>query len=85
MCGIVVTFLCLQMVLMPGHYAVFRIFVEVPKAEGIVMGQAFINTQFEHVVIPAVMTVAHGHLEVVPESLVFDNCFPVSSVCACVK
>ena len=84
-CGIVVTFLCLQMVLMPGHYAVFRMFVEVPKTEGIVMSHVFINTQFEHLVIPAVMTVAHGHLEVVPESVVFDKCFPVSTVCDCMK
>jgi hypothetical protein len=69
------------MVLLPGHYAVFRMLVEVPKTEGTLMAQVFINTQFEHVVIPTVMTVAHGHLEVVPESLVFDNCFPVSTVC----
>jgi hypothetical protein len=65
---------------MPGHYAIFRVFVETPKTEGVVMSEVFIKTQFEHVVIPAKMTVAHGNLDIDPESLVLDDCFPVSTV-----
>jgi hypothetical protein len=65
---------------MPGHYAVFRVIVEAPNTEGTVSAEVFIKTQFERVVIPAVMTVAHGNLEIVPESLVLDDCFPVSII-----
>lgn len=75
---VIFKYLCLQLVLMPGHYAVFRVFVEAPKTEGTVSAEVFIKTQFERVVIPTVMTVAHGNLEMVPESLVLDDCFPVS-------
>ncbi|PNF21398.1 hypothetical protein B7P43_G15334 [Cryptotermes secundus] len=64
------------LVLMPGCYAVFRVFVEAPKTEGTVLAEVFIKTQFERLVIPTVMTVAHGDLELVPESLVIDDCFP---------
>ncbi|XP_069697669.1 transmembrane protein 131 isoform X2 [Periplaneta americana] len=64
------------LVLMPGHYAVFRVFVEAPKTEGAILAEVFVKTQFERVVIPARMTVAHGNLEVLPESLVLDDCFP---------
>jgi hypothetical protein len=64
---------------MPGHHAVFRVFVNASKTEGAIMAEVFVDTQFEHVVIPAKMTVSHGNLEILPESLVFDNCFPVSS------
>ncbi|KAJ4441386.1 hypothetical protein ANN_11241 [Periplaneta americana] len=65
------------LVLMPGHYAVFRVFVEAPKTEGAILAEVFVKTQFERVVIPARMTVAHGNLEVLPESLVLDDCFPI--------
>jgi hypothetical protein len=72
---------------MPGYYAVFRVFVKTPKTEGDIIAEVFIKTQFERVVIPARMTVSHGNLEIVPESLVLDDCFPVSTViyCVCVK
>lgn len=84
---IAVASLCLQLVLMGGHYAVFRVSVTAPNTEGDIIAEVFVETQFEHVVIPVRMTVLHGNLEIVPESLVLDDCFPVSTMicCVCVK
>ena len=64
---------------MPGYYAVFRVFVQASKTEGTLRAEVFVKTQFERVVIPTKMTVAHGKLETIPESLILDNCFPVST------
>ncbi|XP_066999356.2 transmembrane protein 131 [Anabrus simplex] len=60
----------------PGQYAVFRVLVIAPETEGATLAEIFVQTQFENVVLPARMRVAHGRLEMLPQSLVLDDCFP---------
>ncbi|XP_049836735.1 transmembrane protein 131 isoform X2 [Schistocerca gregaria] len=63
-------------ILKPGFFAVFRVVVVAPEMEGILEAEVFVQTQFEKVVLSAKMRVAHGKLEVVPEPVIFDDCFP---------
>lgn len=67
-----------QLILQPGHYAVFRVFVIAPGKEEVLNAEVFVKTKFERVVVPAKMRVAHGRLEIIPEPLVLDDCFPVN-------
>ncbi|KAJ9592481.1 hypothetical protein L9F63_015897, partial [Diploptera punctata] len=64
------------LVLMPGHYAVFKVFLQVANTEGTLNAEVFVKTQFERVVIGTSVTVAHGRLETIPQSLILQDCFP---------
>jgi len=70
-------------VVKPGHYAVFRLYVEAPKQDGLVEGEVSITTENEDIEIAFRLEVAAGTLEVTPESLVLDNCFPVRRPSLC--
>lgn len=61
-----------------GLYAVFRILVDTRRKEGVVNFQVNIQTKFETVSVPVRMKVSNGNLEIGPDRLVFDECFPVS-------
>lgn len=65
-----------SLILKPGFFAVFRVLVVAPEKESILQAEVFITTQFEKVVLPTKMRVAHGKLEVVPDPIIFDDCFP---------
>nr|CAI5858046.1 unnamed protein product [Callosobruchus analis] len=60
----------------PNHYALIKVTVNATNTEGRIWGSIFIETQFEELSIPVIFKVAHGKLEVGPDQLVFDQCFP---------
>ncbi|KAG8197319.1 hypothetical protein JTE90_013446 [Oedothorax gibbosus] len=63
-----------SLILKPLHYAIFRIGITAPNHEGIVQGQAYVETQYEKMNIPFGLRTAKGALKV--DELVFENSFP---------
>nr|CAD7406651.1 unnamed protein product [Timema poppensis] len=63
----------------PGHSAVFKLLFLAPIKEILMAGEVFIHSKFEKMVISTRLAVAHGGLEILPESIDLGNCFPVSS------
>lgn len=49
------------------------------SSEGQIWGDITIETQYEQMSIPVQFKIAQGRLEIGPDRLVFDQCFPVSS------
>lgn len=70
----------MQLFLKPHHYAAFRIGVLTPDTEGVFLAESFVQTQFEQIKIPFRLRTADGSLSVVPNTIVFHNAFPVSTV-----
>lgn len=48
------------------------------SSEGQIWGDITIETQYEQMSIPIQYKIAQGRLEIGPDRLVFDQCFPVS-------
>ncbi|XP_046395502.1 transmembrane protein 131 isoform X2 [Ischnura elegans] len=65
-----------SLILKPHHYAVFKIAATAPSREGWLKGVAFVETQFERLALDVKMRSAKGSLDVLRETLVFDECFP---------
>ncbi|KAF5274287.1 hypothetical protein FQR65_LT04405 [Abscondita terminalis] len=63
-------------ILGPNEYAIVQLTVMAPHAEGQVWGDVVVETQFERLSIPVHYKVAQGKLEIGPDRLVFDQCFP---------
>ncbi|KAK7872556.1 hypothetical protein R5R35_013787 [Gryllus longicercus] len=63
-------------VLEPNWYAVLKVMVTAPDIEEELNGDVYIKTRYETIRIPVRMRVAHGRLEVLPDPLILDNCFP---------
>lgn len=49
------------------------------SSEGQIWGDITIETQYEQMSIPVQFKIAQGRLEIGPDKLVFDQCFPVST------
>ncbi|KAG8235500.1 hypothetical protein J437_LFUL015727, partial [Ladona fulva] len=64
------------LVLKPHQYAVFKIAATASTREGWLKGIAFVETQFERLSLSVKMRSAKGSLDVLRETLVFDECFP---------
>nr|CAD7393566.1 unnamed protein product [Timema cristinae] len=62
--------------LYPGHSAVFKLLFLAPNKEILMAGEVFIHSKFEKMVISTRLAVAHGGLEILPESIDLGNCFP---------
>nr|CAD7194248.1 unnamed protein product [Timema douglasi] len=60
----------------PGHSAVFKLLFLAPNKEILMAGEVFIHSKFEKMVISTRLAVAHGGLEILPESIDLGNCFP---------
>nr|CAD7588573.1 unnamed protein product [Timema genevievae] len=60
----------------PGHSAVFKLLFLAPNKEILMAGEVFIHSKFEKMVISTRLAVAHGSLEILPESIDLGNCFP---------
>ncbi|KAK6637148.1 hypothetical protein RUM44_007562 [Polyplax serrata] len=60
----------------PNDIMVMEIVIRAPANEGIVLAQVTITSQYENLIIPMRVSVAHGRLEVVPRQIVLDDCFP---------
>ncbi|KAJ3658654.1 hypothetical protein Zmor_010381 [Zophobas morio] len=58
------------------EYAVIRLTVQTFNAEGQIWGDVQIETQYENLSVPVHFKVAPGKLEIGPDRLVFDQCFP---------
>lgn len=60
------------------HYAVFRIVTDtgIYKREGVINFQVNVQSKFETVSVPVRLKISNGNLEVGPDRLVFDECFP---------
>lgn len=41
-------------------------------------GKVWVETEFERIHINAHMRIEHGSLQVTPDPIIFDDCFPVS-------
>lgn len=59
-----------------GKYAVFRILADTFKREGTINFQVNIISKYESVSLPVRLKVSKGSLEIGPDKLVFDECFP---------
>lgn len=60
------------------EYAILKLSVRSGRSETQIWGDISINTQFEQLSIPVHFKIAAGKLEIGPDRLVFDQCFPVS-------
>lgn len=58
------------------HYAVIKVTIMTTQVEGQVWGDIYVETQFENLKIPVHFKIAHGNLEIGPDKLIFDQCFP---------
>ncbi|KAJ8933374.1 hypothetical protein NQ318_018443 [Aromia moschata] len=63
------------------HYAIIKVLVTTSHIEGQVWGDIYIETQFENLSIPVHFKIAPGKLEIGPDRLVFDQCFP-AKICS---
>lgn len=63
----------------PGQYAVVRVLVRAGAQVGETQGHVTLRTQYETIQIAAHMRVEHGSLQVTPDPIVFNDCFPVSN------
>lgn len=63
-------------VLEPNWCALLKVTVTAPDQEGELFGNVFVKTVYENIKLPVKMRVAHGRLEVLPDPLILDNCFP---------
>jgi len=64
----------------PGYVGVFRVNITHPEKLGTFNGEIIITTSFEKVWhIPVYYKTAVGSLKVIPERIVFQTTFPVSS------
>lgn len=61
----------------PGQYAVVTVKVHAGTQLGDTLAHLKLRTDFEQVQIPAHMRVEHGSLQVTPDPVVFNDCFPV--------
>lgn len=68
----------LQGLLETDHYAILRLTVQTFSSEGQMWSDVIIETQYEQITISVHFKVAQGKLEIGPDRLVFDQCFPVS-------
>ncbi|KAL3266704.1 hypothetical protein HHI36_010866 [Cryptolaemus montrouzieri] len=59
-----------------GEYAILKLVVQTANNEGHVWGEIQIETDFENLSVPVQFKVAAGKLEIGPDRLVFDQCFP---------
>lgn len=62
----------------PGQYVVVTVKVHAGTQLGDTLAHLTLQTDFEQVQIPAHMRVEHGSLQVTPDPVVFNDCFPVS-------
>lgn len=67
----------LQTTLQTDHYAIIRLTVKSFSSEGQIWGDITVETQYEQLSIPVHFKIAQGKLEIGPDRLVFDQCFPV--------
>ncbi|RZB94452.1 hypothetical protein BDFB_002062 [Asbolus verrucosus] len=58
------------------EYAIIRLTVQTFNAEGQIWGDVQVETQYENLSVPVHFKVAPGKLEIGPDRLVFDQCFP---------
>lgn len=58
------------------EYAILKLSVRSGRSETQIWGDISINTQFEQLSIPVHFKIAAGKLEIGPDRLVFDQCFP---------
>ncbi|KAJ8955300.1 hypothetical protein NQ314_006913 [Rhamnusium bicolor] len=63
------------------HYAIMKVVVTTSHVEGQVWGDIYIETQFENLNLPVHFKIASGKLEIGPDRLVFDQCFP-AKICS---
>lgn len=64
----------------PNDIIVLELVIQASKSEEIMTAQVTVVSQYEKLVIPIRISVAHGTLEMVPNQIVLDDCFPVSSI-----
>ncbi|KAK9875598.1 hypothetical protein WA026_009401 [Henosepilachna vigintioctopunctata] len=62
--------------LKPGEYAILKLVVQTANNEGHVWGEIQVETDYENLSVPVQFKVAAGKLEIGPDRLVFDQCFP---------
>lgn len=62
----------------PGQYAVVRLLVRANKQAGEMSAQVKLRTEYETVELDVHLRTEHGSLQVTPDPLIFNNCFPVS-------
>lgn len=67
----------MQASLRTNHYAIIRLTVQSFSSEGQIWGDITIETQYEQMSVPVQYKMAQGRLEIGPDRLVFDQCFPV--------
>ncbi|KAK4886769.1 hypothetical protein RN001_003040 [Aquatica leii] len=60
----------------PNEHAIIQLTIQSPHAEGQVWGDVVVETQYERLSISVHYKVAQGKLEIGPDRLVFDQCFP---------
>lgn len=65
-----------RLVILPGHYMVFRIGVLTKESEGENSGSVFVDTDYHRFDVDFRFTVARGSLHTVPRDLAFDPVFP---------
>ncbi|KAF2902396.1 hypothetical protein ILUMI_03793 [Ignelater luminosus] len=58
------------------EFAIIRLSIQSPHVEAQVWGEVVVETQYEQLSIPVHYKVAQGKLEIGPDRLVFDQCFP---------
>lgn len=73
-----ITLLIFQATLRTDHYAVLRLTVRSFSSEGQIWGDITVETQYDQMSVPVHFKIAQGKLEIGPDRLVFDQCFPVS-------
>ena len=59
---------------------VVELFIQASKNEEIMTAQVSITSQYEKLIIPVKVSVAHGALEIIPNQILLDDCFPVSKL-----
>ncbi|XP_011499398.1 PREDICTED: transmembrane protein 131 [Ceratosolen solmsi marchali] len=63
----------------PGYLAIFKIKVKTPYVkEDTIVGDVFVKTTYERLIVPVYMRVAHGKISM--KKVTFSNCFP-GSIC----
>lgn len=68
-----------QRVVEAGSYAVFRLRVQAPSHNENIVENIMVFTEYEDIKIPFRLNVLDGSLEMVKDSLVLPDCFPVST------
>lgn len=69
-------FACENRTVKPKEVAILRLWIDAKKTESRIWGDISVVTQFEELSIPVHFQIAPGKLDIGPDRLVFDQCFP---------